>query len=82
MHGWLIHQSAWNWSSANYFALTGFSEVVCVVAFLKMYRLADVPNRRNSLGPARRSSSGAWIVAATFIKYAAIIIVVLIVSYG
>src|SRR5215203_6647865 len=40
---------AWNWSSANYFALTGFSEVVCEVAFLKMYRLADVPIRRNSL---------------------------------
>jgi hypothetical protein len=31
--------------------------------------------------PAPSGSSGGWIVAATFIKYAAIIIVVLIVAY-
>src|SRR5215203_3527756 len=34
--------TAWKVNSANYFALTGFSEVVCVVAFLKMYRLVLV----------------------------------------
>ena len=31
--------------------------------------------------PAPGGSSGGWIVAATFIKYAAIIIVVLILAY-
>jgi predicted metalloprotease len=31
--------------------------------------------------PAPSGSSGGWIVAATFIKYAAIVIVVLIVAY-
>ncbi len=31
--------------------------------------------------PAPSGSSGGWIVAATFIKYAAVIIVALIVAY-
>jgi hypothetical protein len=53
--------------------------------------LSEVIDRGESMGRRRRGldefddetreSGGGWIVAATFIKYAALVIIVLIVAY-